>query len=77
MGAADPIIRQLREHGTEICLRATLTASRDDLARALDRQNRMFARLISILENKHGLRRGHVVSLICAAERIQESVPVA
>jgi hypothetical protein len=77
VSAVAPIIAQLREHGTEVCIQASLTPARDGVLKALERQNRMFAKLIQLLEDSHKLRRGHTVAMICAAEEIKESAPAA
>lgn len=74
MNAAEPIVNMVREHGTEATIQASVGAGRvkggaEEMCR---KQAVMFARLVHILESKFGLRRGHVVSMVCAAEGIQE-----
>ena len=68
---AEAVVQVVRKHGTEATLKGVLDTATgpEDMVK---KQNIMFARLVHILESKFGLRRGHVVSLICAAQGIPE-----
>lgn len=67
------VLQFVREHGTEGAVLEVLSLERklgSDVL--LEKQSAILARLISILEKKHVIRRGHVISVICAAEGIEE-----
>lgn len=67
------IVEVVRTHGTEATLAAEASTTRvGGVEGAIHRVGSMFAKLVHILENKHLLRRGHVVSLLCTAEDVPD-----
>lgn len=63
----------VRAHGTEHALASALSPERSGgVGEALKRQGRLIAHLVAIIEKKHVIRRGHVVSLLYAAEGVKE-----
>lgn len=70
---AKQVVELIREHGSEASIRAVLSTSREkNLEKLMDKNKKIFAKLVDILEKKKVLRRGNVVSLICTGEGISD-----
>lgn len=70
--ATTKIVDLIRKHGTERTLSAFVDPEKNGVSVAVTKILNMLVKLIYVLEQRHVLRRGHVVGLICAAEGIPE-----